>query len=150
MKYDNWGQKTGDEFANEILFAFAGSWKIPTDNVSVKVENGGVTLEGDLNWNFQRDAAKSIAGNCVDVKYVTDRIVIKSESKDNVEKAELEKAFKRSWSLENQHIGVNVTDNKVILTGHVGSWCQKEEAGRIAWGAPGVATVENELAVDYI
>ena len=84
------------------------------------------------------------------MKYVTDRIVIKSETKDKVEKTELEKAFKRSWSLENQDIGVNVIDNKVILTGHVASWYQQEEAGRIAWSAPGIAIVDNRLTVDYL
>ena len=150
VKYDNWAEKTDEEIANEILFALDWNWKIPKDKVTVKVENRGVTLEGEVNWNAQRDAAKTVAANCIDVKYVTNNITIKSETKDKVEKLELDKAFKLSWLLEDKNILVNVVDDKVKLHGNVMSWYQKDEAGRIAWNAPGVVSVNNEITIDYL
>jgi len=55
----------------------------------------------------------------------------------------------RNWSLEDKHILVSVSENKVILNGTVNSWYQKDEASRIAWQAPGIISVDNELTVDY-
>jgi len=62
--------------------------------------------------------------------------------------AKVESALKRNWSLVNKDIRVKVSDHAATLTGTVNSWRQKEEAGHIAWGAPGVWTVDNQLAVE--
>ena len=102
-----------------------------------------------MEWNYQKEAAKRAVSNLVGVKGVTNYLSIKSENADKIEKKEIERALARNWSLENQKIQVKVSTNRVVLNGTVHSWYQKDEAGKIAWNAPGVWAVDNELVVDY-
>jgi osmotically-inducible protein OsmY len=83
------------------------------------------------------------------VKDVSNDIVIKSHSQDAIEKRDIENALGRNWAINKDDITVIVDGTKVKLMGTVGSWYQKEEAGRIAWNAPGVWSVENDLMVEY-
>ena len=149
IKSGNFGKKNDGEIATEVLNALKLSWQIPNDKIQVKVEADWVTLEGELSWNYQKEIAKRIATNLVDVKWVTNNITIRSERVAKVEKEDVENALNRNWSLEDKHILVSVSENKVILNGTVNSWYQKDEASRIAWQAPGIISVDNELTVDY-
>jgi len=141
--------KTDGEIAKEILNAFMWNWEIPNNKINIKVEAGWVTIDGQLEWNSEREAAKKAISKLLGVVGVTNNITIASEVKDNVEKLAIERAIARNWSLDDKNIQVNVDGNKVIIRGTVDSWYQKEEAGRIAWNAPGVLVVDNELSVDY-
>ena len=143
------GKKNDSEIATEVLNALKWSCEIPNDKIQVKVEDGWVTLEGELNWNYQKEAATKVATNLIDVKWVANNIILKSETSAKVEKEDIEKAFNRNWSLAKKNILVEVSNNKVILTGIVYSSYQKEEAARIAWKAPGILAVENNLIIDY-
>ncbi|MEI6754840.1 MAG: BON domain-containing protein [Paludibacter sp.] len=150
VKCSNSEKKSDEEIATEVMNALKWSWEIPKDKIQIKVENGWVTLNGELDWNFQKQAAKKVTSNLPDVKWVANNITIKSQRIDLVEKEDVENALKRNWTLENKNIRVSVTDNKVTLNGTVHSWYQKDEASRIAWNAPGVINVDNELTVDYL
>jgi len=141
--------KTDAEVANEVLTGLRNNWSVPNDKVTVKVEDGWVTLEGELPWNYQKDAAKSAVNYLTCIKGVTNNIKIKSESHDVIEKKDVEDAIGRSWSVDNSDINVSVSGTTVTLTGTVDSWYQKDEAGRIAWDTLGIWHVKNELAVDY-
>jgi osmotically-inducible protein OsmY len=145
----NSGKMSDGEIASEVLNALKWNSEIPKDKIQVNVDSGWVTLEGELSWNYQKEAAKKVATNLTDVKWVTNNISIKSERIANVEKEDVEKALNRNWLLEDKHILVSVSENKVKLNGTVHSWYQKDEASRIAWNAPGVSGVDNELTVDY-
>jgi osmotically-inducible protein OsmY len=149
IRFGNGWKKNDNEIATEILSAFKWSWEIPKDKVKVKVEDGWVILEGELTWNYQREAANRAVKNLPGVTGVTNNITIKSEIHDAVEKKGIERAFVRNWSMCDQDINVKVAGNRVMLSGTVNSLYQKEEAGRIAWGAPGVWAVDNELVIDY-
>jgi osmotically-inducible protein OsmY len=150
VKYDsNYDKKDDNDIANEILNAYKWNWQVPNDLVKVKVENGWVTLEGELHWNYQKTAAKDAVSKLMGVMGVSNNITIKSISKDEVEKGDIENALKRNWSLNSEDIYVHVSDHKVTLTGTVGSWYQKDEAARIAWNAHGVWMVDNELEIEY-
>jgi osmotically-inducible protein OsmY len=115
----------------------------------VKVEKGWVTLEGELNWNYQKLAAKDLVKNLLGVTGVSNNITIKSETKGQIEKKDIENALRRNWSLGDKNIQVKVSGHNVTLTGAVTSWPQKDCAGQIAWNAPGVWTVDNELFVEF-
>lgn len=149
VKFQNSWSKSDLEIANEVLNALKSNWSLPKDKVTVKVEEGWLTLEGELPWNYQREAAKSAVIFLKGVKGVTNNIKIKSESHDAIEKKDVEEAIGRSWSIDDSDINIAVSGTTVTLTGTVNSWYQKEEAGRIAWNTPGIWHVKNELAVDY-
>jgi osmotically-inducible protein OsmY len=146
---DSFTKKNDSEIAIEVVTALAHHWDIPSSKIRVQVEKGWVTLEGELNWNFQKDAAYDTVKYLFGVTGVTNRITIKSETHDAVEKKDIEDALRRNWAIESKDISVKVSGHKVILSGTVDSLYQKEEASRIAWKAPGIWMVDNELIVEY-
>ncbi len=141
--------KSDNDIAAEILNAYKYDWEIPNDIVKVKVEDGWVTLTGDLPWNYQREAAKRAADRMAGVKGVTNNIHIKASIKDQIEKEEIQGALMRNSSVSDEAIDVTVAGTKITLTGCVSSKFQKEEAGRVAWNAPGVWKVDNEIVVAF-
>ena len=149
VKFPDAWKKTNAEIAKEVLDALKASYSIPNDKVTVKVEDGWVTLEGQLSWNYQREAAKHAVNYLTGVKGVSNNITIKSDIHDAIEKKDVENAIGRSWSVDDLDISVAVSGTTVTLSGTVSSWYQKEEAGRIAWNTPGIWHVKNELLVDY-
>jgi osmotically-inducible protein OsmY len=141
--------KSSVEIAAEVLRTLKSNWSVPEEKISVKVEDGWVTLEGELGWNYQKEAAKRAITYLTGVTGVTNNIKIKSEHNTTIEQAAIESAIARSWSVDDKDIHVHVSGTTVTLTGSVGSFDQKEEAGRIAWNTPGIWHLENELAIDY-
>lgn len=149
VKFPNDWKKTDTEVANEVLTGLKNNWLIPHDKITVKVEGGWVTLEGQLTWNYQKEAAKSAVHYLTGVKGVSNNIKIKSENHDAIEQKDVEDAIARSWAIDDRDINVSVSGTTVTLTGTVTSWYQKDEADRIAWNTPGIWHVNNELEVDY-
>lgn len=148
VKFPSDFTKSDTEVANEVLTALRSNMSVPDEQVQVKVEKGWVTLEGQLPWNFQREAAKNAVHFLTGVRGVSNKIKIKSETRDAIEKKDIEDAIERS-SINDTNIKVNVSGTSVTLSGTVGSWYEKEEASRIAWKTPGIWHVKNDLAVDY-
>jgi len=149
IQFEGTGKKGDNEISYEVLNALKWNLQVPNDKVKVKVEAGWVTLEGELTWNYQKEAAKKSVSNLVCVKGVINNITIKSETIDLIEEKDIERALARNWSLNDQDIRVKVSTNRVTLNGIVHSLYQKDEAGRIAWNAPGVCAVENELVIGF-
>ncbi len=145
-----WDQKNDTEIAAEILNAFKWHTDVPDEKLKVRVENGWVTLDGELGWNYQKDAAKDAVKNLMGVTGVSNDIKIKSEV-DVIELKDIVAAIKRTISGDNQDIEVRVSDKNVQLKGRVHSYYAKDEAERMAWNTPGVSTVDNELIIvnDY-
>lgn len=145
----NRAKKDDNEIAAEVLNAFKWNWRVPNDKVKVKVEEGWVTLDGELQWNYEREAAKDVIKGLNGVTGVSNNIKIKSETHDVIDKAGIENALRRNSSIDDEDITVNISGTIVTLTGTVDSWYQSDEAERIAWNTPGVWSVKNELVVDY-
>jgi osmotically-inducible protein OsmY len=142
-------KKDDNDIATEVVDNFKWNIEVPGDRVKIKVEKGWVTLEGELEWHFQKEAAKTVVRGLLGVTGVTNNITVKADTQDEIEKRDIENALERNWSLSDREITVKVSGTKVTLTGKVDSWYQKSEAARIAWKARGVWSVENDLVVDY-
>lgn len=149
VKFPNSLKKDDSDIAKEAIYALRSDLIVPDEKIQVKVENGWVTLEGDVIWNFQREAAKRSIEHISGVRGVFNHLKIRSELNDAIEQKQIEAALHRSWSVDDENIKVQVNGRTVKLTGTVSSLYQKDEAGRIAWKTPGIWHVENELEVDY-
>ena len=148
VKFPNSWSKTNAEIATEVLNALKARWNVPNDKIKVKVEDGWITVSGELNWNYQKEATEDAIKYLIGVKGVTNNITIRSETDNAIEKTEIERALKRNWSINDKDICVKVSGHNATLTGTVSSWYQKDEAGSIAGDASGVWTVDNELVVE--
>ena len=108
-----------------------------------------MTLDGELPWDYQREAVKNAIKYLRGVKGVTSNMGIKSDIRNAIEQKDIKNALSRSLILNNTHISVNVSGTTVTLTGTVNSLFQKEEAGRIAWNTPGISQVNNDLTINF-
>jgi len=150
VKYPGtWAKKDDSDIANEIIAAFKTNSEIPSERIKAIVEKGFVTLEGVVQSNFQRVAARKAVQNLRGVMGVVNNISIAIQVENTIEVEEIENAIARNWSISNKHIAVTVSGHQATLRGQVNSWYQKNEAERLAWNAPGVSNVENELVVEY-
>lgn len=141
------GKKTDGEIAAEILHALTWNIDVPKERVKIIVEDGWVTLEGELEWNIQREAVKKAVNHVSGVKGIRNHIKIKSEKADAVEKADIERALAGNSLFDDDQIRVKVSRNDVTLTGVVHSLLEKDLAEQIAMKAPGVERVINDLKI---
>jgi osmotically-inducible protein OsmY len=111
------------------------------------VSEGWVTLEGEVNLQFQRAAAEHAVSRLAGVRGVTNFITIKSGVRAGDIKSRIEAAFRRSAEIDARNVQVETEDGKVTLRGRVHTWAERAEAERAAWAAPGVSEVRDEIKV---
>ena len=138
--------KSDEEIATAAVSALKWNYSVP-DNVQVAVEKGWITLTGEAEWDYQRNAAKDSVSQLMGVCGVTNSMTIKSKAQPSDIKTRIEEALKRSAEAEGRKISVSVSGDKVTLTGNVHSYSEIDDARDAAWMAPGVTTVENNLTI---
>jgi osmotically-inducible protein OsmY len=141
-------KRTDAEIAEAVLKALKLHTSIPEEKIKVKVEDGIVTLEGEVEWEYQRAAAKNAIQNFAGVTNVWNFITLKPKVTATDIKDKIKAAFERSAKLDANRISVETSGTSVTLTGIVASLAEKEDAGYAAWAAPGVTMVYNNLAVE--
>jgi osmotically-inducible protein OsmY len=120
-----------------------------SEHIKVVVNDGWLTLEGEVEWNLQRDYAEQAVRRIKGVKGITNLIRLKPQTKPEREqiKRKIEEAFRRSAELDANRITVEATGSEVVLKGTVRSWAERTEAERVAWSAPGITKVDNRIVV---
>jgi osmotically-inducible protein OsmY len=148
VKLPKSGLRSDAEITGEILIGLESNWMIPEDKLTVKVDKGWVTLEGELPWDYQRVAAKNVVNYLKGIKGVSNNIKIKSESQITIDQKAVKDAIARSLSIKGNETEIIVDGTTVTIRGTVNSWYQKEAIEHITWKTPGICILKNELVVN--
>ncbi len=140
-------ERTDSDIALATVNALKWNTQVPADKLSVAVRQGWVTLKGDVDWNFQRDSAGRAVRDLPGVVGLTNTITVKPRVSIADVESKIEAALKRSAEIDARRINIGVSDGKVILSGNVRSWAEREEARRAAWAAPGVRDVDDRISI---
>ena len=135
------------EIARDAVAAIRAQLPYLADKIQVIVNEGWVTLEGDVEWNFERDRAQAAVRHLKGVKSVGNQIHVKPKVMPAEVKRQIEEAFRRNAEVDAQHITVEASDGELLLKGSVRTWAERQEAQRVAWSAPGVTKVVNQITV---
>jgi VCBS repeat-containing protein len=148
VKLPDSSERTDADIAGAAENALKWDVSVPYDRIKVTAEKGFLTLEGEVDWQFQRSAAEQAVLHLTGVKGVTNHITVKPTEAPTGVKEKIEAAFERNAILDAQDIKVQTDGDKVTLSGSVSSWAEREEAEDAAWAAPGVQQVKNFIAVE--
>jgi osmotically-inducible protein OsmY len=140
-------ERPDPEIAREAVEAIKSRLPTSWERIKVVVTKGWVTLEGEVQWQYQRRAAEQAICRLPGVKGVSNMIRIKPLAKPADIGRRIEEAIKRNAQFDANRISVEANGSEVKLGGTVRSWHEFEEAERVAWSAPGVTTVKNRIAV---
>ena len=140
-------QKTDAEIATSVMNALRWHSAVPEEKIKVKVEGGIVTLEGELDWDYQRTSAKNAVSNLLGVRNVVNLLRIQSTTSATDVQRKISAALHRAATVDAQKITVEVSGSMATLRGHVRSFAEKEDAENAAWCAPGISKVESYLSV---
>lgn len=117
--------------------------------IGIKADDGVVTLTGDVEFDYQREAAENAIENLKGVRGIINRIAVKASINTSLIQENIRRALERRIDQEAKNITITTSGNKVILRGIVHSWNERKEAAHAAWSAPGVAVVEDLIVIDY-
>lgn len=140
--------KTDAEVAEAVTNALQWHSSVPENSIRIKVENGIVYLEGEVDWGYQKAGAQLAVENLMGVRAVLNSIKIRQRVIPADVHRKIEDALKRNASIDAAKIRVETLGNKVILKGKVRSSAEKEDAEHAAWSAPGVTGVEDRLELE--
>jgi osmotically-inducible protein OsmY len=141
-------QRTDPEIARDAVHELESHVSIPADRIKVTVKDGWVTLEGTVDWEYQKSLAQSAMKKLKGVSGVTNKIQVTPKASAAEVKSKIEEALRRSAELDARRITVEIEGSMVKLYGSVSSWAERDEAERAAWSAPGTTMVENHILVN--
>lgn len=142
-------ERPDPEIARDAVAKLKAELPYSYELIKIVVKNGWLTLEGDVEWDYQRRRAEAAVRRVAGVKGVSNLVTIKPKVEPSEVKTKIQEALKRSAELDAQRITVEVGGSEVTLRGTVKSWAEKEQAERAAWRAPGVKSVKNLISIDW-
>jgi osmotically-inducible protein OsmY len=149
LQDDDFFQLEDGEIVEEVMNVFKWNMEVPDGKVKIKVKKGWVTLEGDLEWNYQKKAAADSVTWLTGVTGVTNNIRVNRKSHQMIGNKDIEDKLRQTWALAALHIVVHVSGTNMTLSGIVHSVYQKGLAAKIAKMASGAWSVKNDIIVDF-
>jgi osmotically-inducible protein OsmY len=140
-------QRPDPDIARDAVAALKTELPISYDRIKVVVRDGWVTLEGAVEWQYQKTTAENAVRKVKGVKGVTNVVTVKPKVEPSELKRKIMEAFKRNAEVDANRITVEANGSEVILKGTVRSWIEREEAERVAWSAPGITRVEDRIVI---
>lgn len=148
VKFASDSKKTDAQIAEAVLNALKWNSSVPEDKLKVKVEDGWVTLDGEVEWDYQRKSANSAVNNLLGVVGISNNIRLATKVTPGDIKRKISAAFQRSATVDSEKITISVDGDKVTLTGKVRSYAESKDAETAAWMAAGINKVDNRLTID--
>ncbi|OFW36473.1 MAG: ornithine aminotransferase [Acidobacteria bacterium RIFCSPLOWO2_12_FULL_67_14b] len=140
-------ERSDTDIAQAVVSALRWSSMVPDEKIAVVVTNGWVTLSGQVDWEYQRSASARTVRDLTGVRGVTNAIAVVPHASAPDVRQKIEAALKRSAEVDARRINVTAADGKVVLSGNVHSWFERDQARRAAWSAPGVTQVDDRIAI---
>ncbi len=141
-------RKTDAEIAEAIVLSLRWNVQLPDEKIMVKVEDGVVSLEGEVEWEYQRRDARRAIEKLAGVRSINNFLIVKPSVKPDNIKEKITEAFVRSATIDAGKISVETDGGKVTLRGTVRTIGERDDAENAAWSAPGVTSVKNDLVIE--
>ena len=141
-------RRPDSEIARDAVEAIKRDLPLSWDKIKAIVEDGWITLEGEVEWHYQRERAEEAVQGLRGIRGVTNKIEVRPRVPPMEIKRRIEQALRRSGELDASGISVEASGSEIILRGGVRSWAEREEADRAAWSAPGVTKVDNRIKIN--
>lgn len=136
-----------EDIVQAALTALRWNFTVPKDRIRVMVTKGFLTLEGEVDWHYQKRAAEDAVRYQRGVRGISNQIAVKAHVYAGDVKSKIEAALKRSAEVDSKHVLVETSDGSVTLRGKVRSWAEHDDALSAAWAAPGVTKVVDHIAI---
>jgi osmotically-inducible protein OsmY len=147
VRLPNIDERPDPEIARDAVTRIKAELPYAWEKIRVIAKNGWITLEGEVEWNYQRERAEEAVHRVRGVKGLSNSIHVKPQVPPTEIRRKIEEALRRAAEIDARRITVETNGSEVILRGTVRSWAERQEAERAAWSAPGVAKVDNRIIV---
>lgn len=147
VKLGTASQRPDKDIAEAAANALRSNVSVPASDIKVIVNDGWITLEGNVTFWYQKSTAENAIRSLWGVKGISNNIALKPQVRAGDVKSKIQQAFHRHATLDANKVNIAVAGGEITLTGEVSSWYERDEAERAAWAAPGVTRVQNTLSV---